>query len=297
MTPNAFLEIHVHDLQDMQVEYAFLRNSESYPHKLTGDIDLLVNQTDLETITAYYRDWQGVNMRVIQLIRKRRDLYVMLFFPDGGDRKFLVLEYYTGIVFRGHIVVAGERLLLDCVVDGVWRRLSPSVSVTYTFFHYVLYKGWLPSKYRPDLDEHGLESGITNDVMTFVGVSSTGEEAAWLLDNPVELQRRIHRRISSALTVLHYARQLLHIGKHSMGCVLTVHPEDTQAVMDYADKYHLYRPTHRYVVRGHPIVVELKSLLIVALGGLAVRTGRGARSRSSAAAYFEMKARGQHSPI
>lgn len=87
MTPSTFLESHVTHLSDLQVNYAFLRNSEGYPETLTGDIDLLIKQSDLHTIYHYYRAIRRDDVWVIQIIPKRRDLYVMLYFPGGGRPK------------------------------------------------------------------------------------------------------------------------------------------------------------------------------------------------------------------
>ena len=53
MTPNSFLEKHVKDLHKMKIDYAFLRNSQEYPHKISGDVDFLVKQQDLKKYIVF----------------------------------------------------------------------------------------------------------------------------------------------------------------------------------------------------------------------------------------------------
>ncbi|NNV85992.1 hypothetical protein GTF94_08920 [Roseobacter sp. HKCCD5914] len=276
-------------LSDLQVNYAFLRNSEGYPETLTGDIDLLIKQSDLHTIYHYYRAIRRDDVWVIQIIPKRRDLYVMLYFPGGGDRKFLVLEYFTGIIFRGQVIVEGERLLDTCEVDGIWRRLPDRVSISYTFFHYAAYKGHLPVRYQPDLDRHGLDPSVVADVLDFLGVTLPQAQTVPFWTDTEELRSKITQRISRRKTMWNYASQLIRMRPESVGCTLNVHPSDTQAVIDFANKYHLYRPTHRYVVHGSFTWAALKKLLIVALGGLAVVPKTGVASPGSVSDYFVEK--------
>ena len=139
MTPNEYLELHVNDLSKMRIEYSFLRNSKQYPYHLTGDIDLLVRQKDLKKIRKYYYAMSSNKIRVVQIIPKLRDLYVMLFFSQGGERKYLVLEYFTGLVFKGQVVIPGESLLENSDGNGIWQSLADKTSVTYTLIHYLIY--------------------------------------------------------------------------------------------------------------------------------------------------------------
>ncbi len=289
MTPNRFLQKHVHDLHGLQVDYAFLRNSQGYPEILTGDIDLLVKITDLNEVYQYYKKLRREEIRVVQIIKRRRDLYVMLFFPQGGERKFLVLEYYTGIVFRGQVVVPGERFLKTCDVDGVWRRLSDSVSISYTFFHYILYKGYLPSKYQEAFNKHTLDVGIIAEVFSFIDVAPDSAESKLVLKSPAILRSRILKKISRIGTIFSYARQFAGLRREGLGCALKVNPADTQAVMEFADKFHLYRPAHRYVVKSNRFFSALTAFLIYILGGLAVLPDPKIVRRGSAELYFEEK--------
>lgn len=289
MTPNRFLEMHVNDLLGMQIDYAFLRNSRGYPEMLTGDIDLLVEQPNLNKVYRYYKALNRQDIRVVQIIERRRDLYVMLFFPQGGNRKYLVLEYFTGIVFRGTVIVSGERLLADCDVDGVWRRLSDQVSISYTFFHYVIYKGHLPTKYQSEFDDKGLDRTILDNVLSFLGNGITPDEAAHLLENPAMLRDRIRQRISRVKTIGQYVKQLFRLRPENFGCSLRVNPADADAVIKFADKYHLCRPTHRYILWGNPVSSTLKACVVVAMGGLAVLPRADIARPESVDEYFDRK--------
>lgn len=289
MTPNKFLEAHVIDILGMQIDYAFLRNSEGYPKELTGDVDLLVRQKDLKKIYRYYKDLNYKGVSVVQVLSKRCDLYVMLFFHFGGKRKFLVLEYFTGIVFRGQTIFDGASLLDNCKIDGIWRRLSDRLSVSYTFFHYVIYKGYLPSKYQEKLDIHGLESSVVNSVMAFIGDCQTLDEKFLLLENTKLLQDQIKKRISRYKTILNYVSQLLHFRRKSLGCLLKVNPVDAEAVIDFADKYHLYRPTHRYILKKNRMLSIIPIWIIIGLGGLAVLPLDDIPSPESVTIYFDKK--------
>lgn len=289
MTPNKFLEAHVIDILGMQIDYAFLRNSEGYPKELTGDVDLLVRQKDLKKIYRYYKDLNYKGVSVVQVLSKRSDLYVMLFFHYGGKRKFLVLEYFTGIVFRGQTIFDGASLLDNCKIDGIWRRLSDTLSVSYTFFHYVIYKGYLPSKYQEKLDIHGLDNSIVNSVMAFIGNCQTLDEKFLLLENTKLLQDQIKKRISRYKTILNYVSQLLHFRRKSLGCLLKVNPVDAEAVIDFADKYHLYRPTHRYILKKNRMLSIIPIWIIIGLGGLAILPLDDIPSPESVTIYFDEK--------
>lgn len=286
MTPNAYLERHVADLLSMRIDYAFLRNSEGYPATLTGDIDLLVKIGDIAEIQKYYNNLDSSKVQAVQIIRKRRDLYVMLYFPQSLDRKFLVLEYFTGIVYRGQVIVPGERLLDNCEVDGIWRRLSKSVSISYTYIHYIAYKEYLPAKYQNDYEEYGLSEQVTRQLLMFLGGGKKYD-----LDSmcPAALSRHIRQEISKVKIVVNYAQQLLYLRPKSLGCVLKVNPDDAQECIDYADKYHLFRPTHRYIIRSNPVFAIFVGLAITLLGGLAVLPTRRIAPRKNPSKYFEDK--------
>ena len=289
MTPSTFLEMHVKDILCLNIDYAFLRNSKGYPQELTGDIDLLVKRADLKKIHNYYKELRRHDIRVVQIISKRNDLYVMLFFHQGGDRKYLVLEYFTGIVFKGQVILPGEPLLKDCDVDGIWRRLPDRLSISYTFFHYIIYKGELPSKYQNELDIHGLDQSVSDSVINFIGDNITDDEKLRLFDNTFVLQDRIKQRISWFKTMLHYISQLLRLRRENFGCVLKVNPVDTQAVIDFAEEYHLYRPTYRFLLGENPIFSAAATWMIIPLGGLAILTRSDIISPKSVEEYFDAK--------
>ena len=289
MTPNSFLDKHVNYLAECQIQYAFLRNSRGYPETLTGDVDLLIKKSDLKKIYQYYKGLNCDDIRVVQIIPKRRDLYVMLFFPRGGKRKYLVFEYFTGIVFRGSVIVEGERLLHDCEIDGPWRRLTERVSISYTFMHYVIYKGYLPSKYQGLFDIHGLDQTIAEDVLAFIDSNMPPSEAKRLLENPKKLHDQVRRQGSRIKTFTRYAVEIARLRPESFGCVLKVNPADAQAVIEFADKYHLCRPTHRYLLMGNPVFSTLSACIIVWLGGLAVLPRAAVTRPSSVAKYFDQK--------
>ena len=117
----------------------------------------------------------------------------MLFFNQGGDRKYLVLEYFTGLFFKGQVIVSGEKLLKNCEIDGIWRRLPSRVSITYTFFHYIIYKGFSPSKYQDDFNRYALDDFIVNSVKTFISDDLTNEDMDKLLSDVKIMRKKIKR--------------------------------------------------------------------------------------------------------
>ena len=270
MTPNTFLELHICDLLSMHINYAFLRNSDEYPQKITGDIDILIEQKNLKQIYSYFVNLQTENVKVVQIISKKSDLYVMLFFPCGGERKFLVLEYYSGIIYKGQIIISGNSLLENCEIKGIWRRLPAQLSITYTYIHYSIYKGELPLKYQDNLKKYGIDKEIKNEVLAFINNKSKEKINIQYIETPHLLQRKIAKRISKIKTILNYASQILRIRRKSLGCVVKVNPEDAQALIDFAEKYHLYRPTYRFILHSNLISSVLAAALIFLLGGLAI---------------------------
>ena len=287
MTPNSFLETHANDLVNMQIEYSFLRNSKQYPYHLTGDIDILVRQKDLKKIHKYYKELCNNKVRVVQLISKRRDLYVMLFFSQGGTRKYLVLEYFSGLLFKGQVVIPAETLLENCEIEGIWRRLPDRIAITYTFIHYLLYKGFLPEKYQDDLNEYGLDKRVLHAAMAFMADDLLDVDMEELLGKPGFLRDRINQRISRMKLIAHYTSQLLLIRPKSFGCILKVHPMDTEAVINFSDKFHLFRPTHRYVLNKNGVLSIISAWVIFLFGGLAVLTRNDLVRPKSISEYFD----------
>ena len=287
MNPSTFLQKHVNDLKLLDIDYVFLRNSDGYPEQITGDVDLLVSEADLQSIYTYYKSLDAeCAIGVEQVILRKHDLYVFLYFPLGSERRYLVMEYYTGLIYRGCKVLAGESLFSLAAENGPWRHLQASPSITYTFFHYVIYKGYLPQKYKPLLLKHGLNPAICDSISGFL--REQGRKFS-INENTEKLALQMRSRISKRAVFAHYLRQIYSLRTESFGRCIRIHDDDVSSVLEFAEKYHLYRPTHRYVIRNTNVFRRLKSVLIVVSGGLVVIPDLQAERRGDISEYFDAR--------
>ena len=108
-----------------------------------------------------------------------------------------------------------------------------------------------------------------------------------LLSDVKIMRKKIKKRMSKIKIFFNYVDQLFRFRFQSFGCKLKVNSLDAQAAIDFADKYHLYRPTYRYIVDPKGIFPSIKSSVIVFLGGLAVVARDDVNRPVSVSEYFE----------
>jgi hypothetical protein len=214
----------------------------------------------------------------------------MLYFPKHPDRKFLVIEYFSGLIYRNRVILPADWLIENSTAEDIWRRLPEDISITFTYAHYLIYKGYLPEKYQPLLDRHGLHPELIEKISEVLRALYPGIAMADPLGEPKLWRRQLRGMVSKVDVLRGYLAQAVIIRENSLGARVFANPDDVNKLLDFAEQYHLFRPTHRYGFQRYGIAERVKAFLVVLMGGLAVVADRNVPAAGNVSKYVEQVA-------
>lgn len=257
-------------LEADDVPFVFLRNHQAYPETVSGDVDCLVPKSELHKIVKLARAINCPTAILRQIIRKADDLYLMFYIPEDIARPFLVFEFFTGMVRKGQPVVTFERVNRYRTPAAFGHGLQRGAELSYAVVHYALFKGSIPEKYYlPLRDELTHEDfvAIANSMLGKQVLSSNDQTPAQI----IEAVRKRYRETFSMVQFLRYLLGNLFWARPTMiGARVFTHPNSASAMLKYAERYHLFRPGFRFVLRDRLVHRHLTSHLVAWLGGLAL---------------------------
>ena len=280
-------------LDDSRIAYCVERNYQGYPEKLTGDIDLLVDDQDMDRAAKGLADlaaqfgWRCYLQHVW-----KKYAFLGLIKEASPNRFTLTIELFAGARWHGLQYLSASNILSKRLQCGVTWRPDPSHQVIITTIHHLLYNRLVPEKYHEEvleLSRGNLES-IENALSAPFGNALARRIARSIRDQEWDV---LKEEVQTMQRMLLFRQLLRHpfetigtifyglLAKHRLpqGVLISVGSNDederrlfSESLLEMADRWHIFLPPLRGVVRPSD---SAKSTIerIVRRGGVAIVNG------------------------
>ncbi|MDG1720359.1 MAG: hypothetical protein P8I31_03805 [Bacteroidia bacterium] len=287
---STFLHSFLSSLNSKNIEYCVERNYENYPEQITGDVDLIVSNSDLsEIIELVIKIGKKLGWSAFLVYPSKNISYVGFYKYDLTDRFVLVFEFFSGGVFRGLEFLSSEEILSKRIkYNEVWKP-HPAHELILTLFHHLLYNGKVYQKYMDRICKLYSESkndlypeirkiygkNLTNEILQLIGEQDwLGIEkiapkirrsfyVSALINNPLKSFSNIIELIS-ALNNKPKGLLISFVGKESIFLALI------DDFITLAIKWHIFIPPNRVLVNPKSKSFLKEVNRIINSGGVAI---------------------------
>jgi len=255
-------------LNDCGVDYCVQRNYQGYPQQLTGDIDLVVRQSDLKLAVDILKSaCSSEGWTEYFTVLRSYAAHLGLCSDRDNERMVLVWELFPGGPWRPVYYLSAEQVLASRRQFGEFWIPRPEHELIVTVVHHLLWNRCVPEKYRqraqelismaPTEFDHALEPAVglqlahrvrhEIEVGNWKAVEASARPLLMslnlraLLRNPISYTAGWHETIKRASKT-----------PAGVGIVLRGHNPDLQhrvakALLVVADRWHVFLPTKRIV--------------------------------------------------
>ena len=146
---SSFLKCVFLGLDQRKISYCVERNYENYPDKITGDVDIIVNGTELKrTIQATNEIAESEGWAPFVIYQTHLAAHIGYYSPCFPSRFVLVIEYFNGGSWRGIRFLDSQRAILMREKYGITWKPHASHEALNTLIHHLLYNATVFGKYR-----------------------------------------------------------------------------------------------------------------------------------------------------
>lgn len=256
-------------LDKENIKYCVERNYQGYPTRLTGDLDLVVSDHQVEkaaegiTTLAKRMGWVCYQDHIWV-----KSAYLGLAKSIFPKRFAFTVELFAGARWRGLPYLPASEVLEQRLKYGITWRPRPSHQAVITSVHHLLYNDHVPEKYRREI--HSLVQEDSKSFLSILSCSFGRKLAGKILNNVAAedwdalakhvqnmkyslLQRKLLMNpITTVLTTYKGYK-----AKHQLpeGVVLLVNSKEADqrndfcsSLLELADRWHLFVPPVRKVL-------------------------------------------------
>lgn len=139
-------------LHGAKIKYCVERNYEHYPITVTGDVDILVDGSDISrAVLVTCEAAKRSNWVPFVIYETNQAAHLGFYAKTYPERFVLVIEYFVGGTWRGFSFLNAERVIGDRESYGVTWKPNSSHELIITLVHHLLYNGQVYSKYRESI--------------------------------------------------------------------------------------------------------------------------------------------------
>ncbi len=258
-------------LDNENIKYCVERNYQGYPERLTGDLDLVVSDHQVEkasggiTTVAKRMDWFCYQDHIW-----KKSAYLGFGKSIFPKRFALTVELFAGARWHGLSYLPAEEVLEQRLRSGITWRPRPSHQAVITSVHHLLYNGHVPEKYRSEI--HDLVAEDSESFHSVLSHSFGRKLAAGILSNIVATEWDTLAGYVQAMKFSLMQRNLLmnpvtmllttYMGYKAKRClpegvILLVYAKEADlreefcsSLLELADRWHLFVPPVRKVIGG-----------------------------------------------
>lgn len=285
-----FLAAIFENLNERNIQYCVERNYENYPDIITGDVDILVLEKDMQQIVdltcrvAEKEHWKPY----IRYITHQAS-HIGFFTDSFPDRFVLVIEFFSGGVWRGMPFLKDDRAIQFRKKHGVLWKLDPSHEAMISLFHHLLYNGTVYGKYRYSIKALFDESPICfknevalkfgNKISTKISnlISSENwselEQLSKILRIKLISRSMIFSFIETTKSLFYLYKGLL---KKQQGLFISYLDSTSSelripnAIIELANKWHIFIPPNRLIINAQSANYKYKINKVIKSGGIII---------------------------
>lgn len=288
-----FLKGVLFELDKVQIPYCIERNYENYPNIITGDVDILIDESDINrAVITTCKIATENNWSSYIIYETHQAAHIGFYAKNFPNRFVLVIEFFSGGVWRGVNFLDAKRVIQMREKSGITWKPHPSHQSIITLVHHLLYNSVVFEKYRdsifslykisPEIFKREISLTFGNKISKKIALFI--ESQNWLgLEKMASVLRRqlIIRALCFSLIKTYNGLKYL---KHDLkgkpkGLIITIKDSDgslfglAKAIIDFADSWHIFIPPNRKIfkITTSELGKEMKLVKnVVNTGGIAV---------------------------
>ena len=279
-------------LDAARIGYCVERNYQGYPEVLTGDVDLIIGDSNIIFVAQQIFDAAKANgWHCYQHHIWDKTAYLGLCFNGLPSRFTLTIELFSGARWHGIKFLDGVTVINDRLRHGITWKPSPGHQIIITVMHHLLYNGTVPQKYRDEiasLMELG-EDSVKNNLIPFFGTRHAKKITKELVrENWQYFDYKAARRLKTLLlwrslvswpltTLNDITKGLISHFRGPEGISISIDIASDlakhaliESLLGILTKWHIFKPPRREVVRPSLSVFKAKRLVakILSSGGV-----------------------------
>ncbi len=256
-------------LDGSSIKYCVERNYQGYPERLTGDLDLIVSDHQVEKASegiitvARGMDWFCYQDHIWE-----KSGYLGFCKSIFPKRFALTVELFAGARWHGLPYLPAVEVLEQRLRSGITWRPRPSHQAVITSVHHLLYNRHVPEKYRNEIHDlvtedsesfhsvlsHSLGRKLATSIMNNITAAEWDALVANVQAMKLSLMQRklLMDPVTTLMTTYMGYRAKRRLPE---GVVLLVHDEETSrrnkvcsSLLELADRWHLFVPPVRKII-------------------------------------------------